>query len=353
MNINWGCRSFLTPDRVKDNLANAKNYKEGKGKYYGRANIGVSTLNLPYIAWLAKEKAEDKELDIIEEFYKQLEKYAELCHDMQRIRAERLSKTRAEVAPILWVDGALARLKPEDTLDKLVHNGYMTSSLGYSGLYETVKILSGENHWDKGHDLAIEIMQTLNGYTNKWKQEENIDYSIYGTPMESGTFKFAKACKERFGDDIFQELDNHDRYYITNSVHIPVFHEIDPFTKLSIESEYQNLSPGGNIIYVEVSDLTKNLEALEQVIEHIYNTCMYAEINTETSYCHICGSNNSIHLHGNGLDIKYICEHCGNEDESKMNFAVRVCGYLSTNSFNQGRAGDIKDRYKHLDTHID
>ena len=348
-----GCRSFLTPDRVFENIANAKNFDPDKGKYYGRFNIGVSTLNLPYIALEARRLSEENNEDIIDVFYERLEYYAELCHKMQRIRAERLMETKAEVAPLLWCHGALARLEPNDTLRRLIIGGYSTSSLGYSGLYETVKILTGENHYESGigHEIGIAIMEKLNEFTNKWKQEENIDYSLYGTPMESGTYKFAKACRREFGEDVFRKLDGHDRFFITNSIHIPVFEDIDAFEKLSIESEYQNLSPGGNIIYIETCDLSKNPEAIIQVLEHIYNNCMYAEINTTVSTCNSCGANNTIEVVGIGEDMHVECTNCGQRDEGngELSYAIRVCGYISTNSFNAGRAGDIQSRVKHID----
>lgn len=348
-----GCRSFLTPDRVLTNIAKAKNFNSEVGKYYGRFNIGVTTLNLPYIALEAKKKAGENNDTIEQQFLILLDYYAELAHRMQRIRAERLMKTKAEVAPILWCDGALARLEPNDVLEPLIRGGYATSSLGYSGLYEAVKILTAENHWEEGRgkDAGLMIMNQLNCFTNNWKIEENIDYSLYGTPMESGTYKFAKACRRDFGEDVFEKLDGEDRFFITNSIHIPVFHEIDAFTKLSLESEYQNLSPGGNIIYIETADLTKNTEAIIQVMEHIYNTCMYAEINTTVSTCNKCGSTNTVEVVGIGEDMHVECINCGQRDEGhgELSYAIRVCGYISTNSFNAGRAGDIQNRVKHID----
>lgn len=346
---NMGCRSFLTPDRVQKNIARAGNYVEGKGKYYGRFNIGVTTLNLPYIA-LESRKRYGKNID---KFWQVLEHYAELAHKMQQVRARRLMKTRAEVAPILWCDGALARLNPTDTLEPLIKGGYATSSLGYSGLYECVKILTGQNHYEDGlgHDTGIAIMTKLNDLTNKWKEAEDIDYSLYGSPMESTTYKFAKACRKDFGSDIFEKIDGHDRFFVTNSVHIPVFQEIDAFDKLTIESEFQNLSPGGNIIYIETVDLSKNTEVIVQVMKHIYEHCMYAEINTTVSTCNTCGATNTVQVMGVGEDMHVECVNCGQRDEGngELSYAIRVCGYISTNSFNAGRAGDIHDRVQHID----
>lgn len=340
------CRSFLTPDRIESNIANATNYDLNKHKYYGRANIGVTSLNLAYIAFEAVDRDKD--------FFDVLDKYADLAHEMQKIRAKRISETKAKVAPILWCDGAYARLNPEDNLSKLVHNGYMTSSIGYSGLYECAKKVTGCDFWNdkKAHDFAVKVLEHLNSLCNAWKKSENIDYSIYGTPNESGTYKMALAIKRDFGEDAFEKLDGHDRDYITNSCHVPVFEEIDAFSKLGTESEYQLLSPGGNITYIETPDMSGNLDALIEVIKFIYNNVMYSETNCESGYCSSCGRFNTIHLEGERGHYKPVCSACGNDDRSKLNYAVRVCGYISTNEFNSGRAEDVHDRVKHLDNKI-
>lgn len=340
------CRSFLTPDRIDGNIANATNYNPLVDKYYGRANIGVTSLNLAYIAFEAVDRDKD--------FFDVLDKYADLAHEMQKIRAKRISETKAKVAPILWCDGAYARLNPEDNLSKLVHNGYMTSSIGYSGLYECAKKVTGCDFWNdkKAHDFAVKVLEHLNSLCNAWKKSENIDYSIYGTPNESGTYKMALAIKRDFGEDSFEKLDGHDRDYVTNSCHIPVFEEIDAFSKLGTESEYQLLSPGGNITYIETPDMSGNLDALIEVIKFIYNNVMYSETNCESGYCSSCGRFNTIHLEGERGHYKPVCSACGNDDRSKLNYAVRVCGYISTNEFNSGRAEDVHDRVKHLDNKI-
>ncbi len=341
-----GCRSFLTPDRIDGNIANATNYNPLVDKYYGRANIGVTSLNLAYIAFEAVDRDKD--------FFDVLDKYADLAHEMQKIRAKRISETKAKVAPILWCDGAYARLNPEDNLSKLVHNGYMTSSIGYSGLYECAKKVTGCDFWNdkKAHDFAVKVLEHLNSLCNAWKKSENIDYSIYGTPNESGTYKMALAIKRDFGEDAFEKLDGHDRDYITNSCHVPVFEEIDAFSKLGTESEYQLLSPGGNITYIETPDMASNLDAVIEVMKFIYNNVMYSEINCESGYCSSCGRFNTIHLEGERGHYKPVCSACGNDDRSKLNYAVRVCGYISTNEFNSGRAEDVHDRVKHLDNKI-
>ena len=341
-----GCRSFLTPDRIDGNIANATNYNPLIDKYYGRANIGVTSLNLAYIAFEAVDRDKD--------FFDVLDKYADLAHEMQKIRAKRISETKAKVAPILWCDGAYARLNPEDNLSKLVHNGYMTSSIGYSGLYECAKKVTGCDFWNdkKAHDFAVKVLEHLNSLCNAWKKSENIDYSIYGTPNESGTYKMALAIKRDFGEDSFEKLDGHDRDYITNSCHVPVFEDIDAFSKLGTESEYQLLSPGGNITYIETPDMASNLDAVIEVMKFIYNNVMYSEINCESGYCSSCGRFNTIHLEGERGHYKPVCSACGNDDRSKLNYAVRVCGYISTNEFNSGRAEDVHDRVKHLDNKI-
>ena len=336
-----GCRSFLTPDRSGngfDNIAHAKNW-DGKPKYYGRFNIGVSTINLADVGLSANG---DEEL-----FWKLMEERTELCHKAQRIRAERLSRTKAEVAPILWCDGALARLNPEDTLEPLIHNGYCTSSLGYAGLYECVKVMTGESHTQPvGKEFGLRVMQYLNDQCAKWKEAENIDYSLYGTPIESTTYKFAQSLQKRFG--IVEGIT--DRNYITNSYHVPVFEEINAFDKLAKEAEFQKLSPGGAISYVETPNLQDNIPAVEEVMKFIYNNIMYAELNCKSDYCQVCGYDGEIVIKVNDEGKHYLqCPQCGNVDESKMNVARRVCGYISTNGFNEGRLDEIANRVIHLD----
>lgn len=336
-----GCRSFLTPDRSGngfDNIAHAKNW-DGKPKYYGRFNIGVSTINLADVALSANG---DEEL-----FWKLMDERTELCHKAQRIRAERLSRTKAEVAPILWCDGALARLNPEDTLEPLIHNGYCTSSLGYAGLYECVKVMTDESHTQpSGKEFGLKVMQYLNDQCTKWREAENIDYSLYGTPIESTTYKFAQSLQKRFG--LVEGIT--DRNYITNSYHVPVFEEINAFDKLAKEAEFQRLSPGGAISYVETPNLQDNIPAVEEVMKFIYDNIMYAELNCKSDYCQVCGYDGEIVIKVNDEGKHYLqCPQCGNTDESKMNVARRVCGYISTNGFNEGRLDEIANRVIHLD----
>ena len=330
-----GCRSFLTP-YVDEN---------GKSKYWGRFNQGVVTINLPDIAF-SSEGDFDKFWDIFEE-------RTELCHKALKIRHERLEGTIADVAPILWRYGALARLESGETIDKLLHNGYSTISLGYAGLYECVKYMTGFSHSDSGvgEKFGLQVMQALNDKCNQWKAEESIDYSIYGTPMESGTYKFAKSLKKRFGEDIFIKLDGTDRNYITNSYHIPVFEEIDPFEKLSTESKFQRLSPGGAISYIETSNMQNNTNAVLEVMKYIYDNIMYAELNTKSDYCQVCGYDGEIKIIDEGNQLIWECPNCGNRDKSKMNVARRTCGYIGTQFWNQGRTDEILHRYVHLDDH--
>lgn len=338
-----GCRSSLTPDRVTEkygNIAKAKDYTGGP-KYYGRFNIGVSTLNLPYIALEAQEEGKD--------FYEVLDKYLDMCHTVQRIRAERLSRTKAKVAPILWCDGALARLDPEETLEPLIHHGYCTSSIGYVGLFETIKVLIGEsNTTPAGIEKSLEILQYLNDKMAKWKSEEDIDYSIYGTPIESTTYKFALALQRRFG--IIPEISDKD--YVMNSYHVDVKEHIDPFRKLAIEAKFQKLSPGGYISYIETSDLTHNIPAVLEVIKFIYETIGYAELNIKSDYCQECGYDGEIKIETDRQGKHYYrCPNCGNTNSDKMNIARRVCGYISTTVPNQGRLDEFLNRYVHLDDH--
>ena len=358
-----GCRSFLTPWRTGKNVSKALDYEEGKGKYYGRFNQGVVTVNLPDIAFSAIKEIQNNGLDytnedtynedLIKTFWTVFDERMELCHRALRARHDRLKVATSDLAPIMWQNGALARLEPGESIEPLLLDGYSTLSLGYAGLYECVKAMTGKSHTDRGvgRDFGLEVMKKLNEYTKKWKSEENIDYSLYGTPIESTTYKFAKSLKERFGKDVFKNLDGLDRNYITNSYHVPVFEEIDPFEKLEIESEFQLLSPGGAISYIETADLTNNIPAVLEVIKFIYNNIMYAELNTKSDYCHVCGYDGEIKIVDEDGKLGWECPNCGNRDQTKMNVARRVCGYISTNFFNQGRTNEIKDRYVHIDNH--
>lgn len=335
-----GCRSFLTPWRTKGNPSKALNYQEGKGKYYGRFNQGVVTINLPDVALSSNG---DEEL-----FWKIFEERLELCHKALQCRHERLSKATSDVAPILWQHGALARLEKGESLEKLLHDGYSTISLGYAGLYECVKYMTGHSHTDNGEgkEFGLKVMQKLNDKCKEWKEAENIDYSVYGTPIESTTYKFAKCLKNRFG-----EIEGiTDRDYITNSYHVPVFEEIDAFTKLKLESEFQQLSPGGAISYIETPNLQNNIEAVLQVIQFIYDNIMYAELNTKSDYCQVCGYDGEILIDDN---MEWYCPNCGNRDHDKMNVARRTCGYIGSNFWNKGRTQEIKERVLHLDNKDD
>ena len=336
-----GCRSFLTPDRFTDagigNVANACTYKEGKHKYYGRFNQGVVTINLVDVA-CSSGKKEDV-------FWKILGERLDLCHKALRIRHERLLGTPSDVAPILWQDGALARLKPGETINKLLYNGYSTISLGYAGLAECVYYMTGESHTsDSGKVFGLKVMQALNDACNKWKKEENIDYSVYGTPLESTTYKFAKCLQRRFG-----KIEGvTDKNYITNSYHIHVTEKIDAFSKLSKESEFQRLSPGGAISYVEVPNMQHNIPAVLAVIQHIYETILYAEINTKSDYCNVCGYDGEIQIIEDKGNLIWECPHCGNRDQTKMHVCRRTCGYIGTQYWNSGRTAEIRDRITHL-----
>ena len=333
-----GCRSFLTPDRTMHlgNIAKAKNYVEGKGKYYGRFNQGVVTINLVDVALSSKQD--------IDSFWKIFEDRLELCHRALQVRHERLSKVTSDVAPILWQNGALARLEKGESLNELLHNGYSTISLGYAGLYECVKYMTGHSHTDNGEgkDFAISVMQKLNDKCKEWKEAENIDYSVYGTPIESTTYKFAKCLKRRFG--VIEGIT--DKKYITNSYHVPVFEEIDAFSKLKLESEFQRLSPGGAISYVETPNLQNNLEVVIELIEFIYDNIMYAELNTKSDYCQVCGFDGEILIDEN---LEWYCPNCGNKDHNTLNVARRTCGYIGSNFWNKGRTEEIKERVLHID----
>ena len=334
-----GCRSFLTPDRTTENLANANNWVKGK-KYYGKFNQGVVTINLVDVGLSAH-----KDFD---EFWRIFDERLELCHRALRIRHERLLGTLSDSSPIHWQFGGLARLKKGETIDKLLYGGYSTISLGYAGLYECVLAMTGKSHTDEeAKPFALQIMQHMNDKCNEWKAAENIDYSLYGSPIESTTYKFAKCLKKRFG--IIPGIT--DRNYITNSYHVVVTEQIDAFNKLKFESEFQKLSPGGAISYVEIPNLTDNVEAVLSVIRFIYDNIMYAELNTKSDYCHVCGYDGEIKIVDEDGKLEWECPNCGNRDQTKMNVARRVCGYISTNFFNQGRTNEIKDRYVHVDNH--
>ncbi len=321
-----GCRSFLTPYVDKD----------GKPKYYGRFNQGVVTINLVDVALSA-----DKDPEL---FWNILDDRLELCHRALQIRHKRLSKVTSDVAPILWQHGALARLKKGESIHELLHNGYSTISLGYAGLYECVKFMTGHSHTDggKGKEFGLQVMQRLVDKCEEWKEAERVDYSVYGTPIESTTYKFAKCLKERFG--VIKGIT--DRDYITNSYHVPVFEEIDAFSKLELESEFQKLSPGGAISYIETPNLSNNLDVVMEVIKFIYDNIMYAELNTKLDYCQECGYTGEILIDD---DLEWYCPNCGNKDHDKLNVARRTCGYIGSNFWNKGRTQEIKERVIHID----
>ena len=336
-----GCRSFLTPDRFTDagigNVANAGNYEPGKHKYYGRFNQGVVTINLPDVA-LSSGGNTDR-------FWQIFEERLELCHRALRCRHERLLGTTSDAAPILWQYGALARLKKGETIDKLLYNGYSTISLGYAGLYECVKYMTGKSHTDPAATpFALDIMQKMNDKCKEWKTAENIDYSLYGTPLESTTYKFAKCLQKRFG--VIKGIT--DKGYITNSYHVNVTEEIDAFTKLEFEAQFQHLSPGGAISYVEVPDMQNNIPAVLEVMKFIYDHIIYAELNTKSDYCQVCGWDGEIQIVEEDGKLIWKCPQCGNTDQDKMNVARRTCGYIGTQFWNQGRTQEIKDRVLHL-----
>ena len=336
-----GCRSFLTPDRFTDahigNVANAGNYVEGQHKYYGRFNQGVVTVNLVDIGLSAGGD--------LDRFWEIFDERMELCHRALRCRHERLLGTVSDVAPILWQYGALARLDKGETIDRLLYNGYSTISLGYAGLWECVLALNGKKLTEpEGEALGLEIMNKLNEYTAKWKAAENIDYSIYGTPLESTTYKFAKCLQKRFG--VIKDIT--DKGYITNSYHIHVTEPIDAFEKLRIEAKFQALSPGGAISYVEVPNMQDNLEAVLAVMRFIYDNIMYAELNTKSDYCQVCGYDGEIGIEEDNGKLVWVCPNCGNRDQNKMNVARRTCGYIGTQFWNQGRTQEIKERVLHL-----
>lgn len=322
-----GCRSFLTP-YVDEN---------GNPKYYGRFNQGVVTINLPAVGLTAKGD--------YDKFWQLLDEKLELCHRALRIRHERLLGTTSDVAPILWQYGAIARLEKGEKIDKLLYGGYSTISLGYAGLYECVKAMTGHSHTDpEAKDFALAVMQRLNDKCAEWRAAENIAYSVYGTPLESTTYKFAKALQKRFG--IIEGIT--DKNYITNSYHVHVTEKIDAFTKLAFESEFQKLSPGGAISYIEVPDMTNNIPAVLEVVKFIYDNIMYAELNTKSDYCCECGYDGEIAVIEEDGKLLWECPQCGNRDQTKMSVARRTCGYIGTQFWNQGRTQEIKDRVEHL-----
>ena len=336
-----GCRSFLTPDRFTDagvgNIANAGNYVPGKHKYYGRFNQGVVTINLPDVALSSGGN--------IEKFWTIFEERLELCHRALRCRHDRLKGTLSDAAPILWQYGACARLKKGEPIDKLLYDGYSTISLGYAGLYECVKYMTGKSHTDpSATPFALSIMQKMNDKCKEWKTAENIDYSLYGTPLESTTYKFAKCLQKRFG--VIKGIT--DKGYITNSYHVNVTEEIDAFTKLEFEAQFHHLAPGGAISYVEVPDMQNNIPAVLEVMKFIYDHIIYAELNTKSDYCQVCGWDGEIQIVEEDGKLIWKCPQCGNTDQDKMNVARRTCGYIGTQFWNQGRTQEIKDRVLHL-----
>ena len=336
-----GCRSFLTPDRFTDagvgNIANAGNYEPGKHKYYGRFNQGVVTINLPDVALSAGGN--------IEKFWSIFDERLELCHRALRCRHDRLKGTLSDAAPILWQYGACARLKKGEPIDKLLYDGYSTISLGYAGLYECVKYMTGKSHTDpSATPFALSIMQKMNDKCKEWKTAENIDYSLYGTPLESTTYKFAKCLQKRFG--VIEGVT--DKGYITNSYHVHVTEPIDAFSKLKFEAQFQHLSPGGAISYVEVPNMQQNLEAVLQVMKFIYDNIIYAELNTKSDYCQVCRWDGEIEIVEEDGKLIWRCPKCGNTDQDKMNVARRTCGYIGTQFWNQGRTQEIRERVLHL-----
>lgn len=337
-----GCRSFLTPDRFTDagvgNIAKAKNFDEKKHKYYGRFNQGVVTINLVDVACSSKKNEAD--------FWRILDERLELCHRALRARHDRLLGTLSDSAPILWQNGAIARLAKGEKIDELLYSGYSTISLGYAGLYEMTKYMKDASHTSpEGKEFALKVMEKLNEACNKWKKEENIDYSVYGTPLESTTYKFSKCLQKRFG--LIEGVT--DRNYITNSYHVHVSEKIDAFSKLKFESDFQKLSPGGAISYVEVPNMSNNVEAVISIMQYIYDNIMYAELNTKSDYCQCCGFDGEIKI-VTDEDGKLVweCPNCGNRDQDKMNVARRTCGYIGTQYWNQGRTQEIAERVLHL-----
>ena len=337
-----GCRSFLTPDRFTEagvgNIANAGNYEPGKRKYYGRFNQGVVTINLVDVA-LSSGRDMDK-------FWQIFDERLELCYKGLMCRHNRLKGTLSDAAPILWQYGALARLPKGEPIDKLLYGGYSTISLGYAGLYECVKYMTGRSHTDaEAKPFALKVMQHMNDACKGWKAKHDIDFSLYGTPLESTTYKFAKCLQSRFG----MVPGITDKSYITNSYHVHVSEEIDAFTKLDFEAEFQQLSPGGAISYVEVPNMQQNIDAVLELMQFIYENIMYAELNTKSDYCQCCGYDGEIEIREDeDGKLVWVCPNCGNTDQAKMNVARRTCGYIGTQYWNQGRTQEIKDRVLHL-----
>jgi hypothetical protein len=337
-----GCRSFLTPDRFTDagvgNIAKAKNFDDKKHKYYGRFNQGVVTINLVDVACSSKKNEAA--------FWRILDERLDLCHRALRARHDRLVGTLSDSAPILWQNGAIARLAKGEKVDKLLYDGYSTISLGYAGVYEMTRYMKNASHTSpEGKEFALKVMEKLNEACNKWKKEENIDYSVYGTPLESTTYKFSKCLQKRFG--LIEGVT--DRNYITNSYHVHVSEKIDAFSKLKFESDFQKLSPGGAISYVEVPNMSNNVEAVISIMQYIYDNIMYAELNTKSDYCQCCGFDGEIKI-VTDEDGKLVweCPNCGNRNQDKMNVARRTCGYIGTQYWNQGRTQEIAERVLHL-----
>ena len=348
-----GCRSFLTPDISGNAFGNVMNLSEGettKPKYYGRFNQGVVTINLVDVALSAKKEWENSEKnediqDLYDRFWSIFDERLEMCHWALQIRHQRLEGTVSDVSPIHWQYGGLARLKKGETIDKLLHGNYSTISLGYAGLYECVKAITGKSHTDEdAMPFALEIMQHMNDKCSKWRAAENVSYSLYGTPIESTTYKSAQCLQKRFG--IIPEITDHD--YITNSYHVNVREKIDPFTKLHFESQFQVLSPGGAISYIETGNLDNNIEAVLEVLKYIYNNILYAELNSKSDYCQCCGYDGEIKIVNDGVKLIWECPNCGNRDQHKMNVARRTCGYIGSQYWNQGRTQEIQDRFVHL-----
>lgn len=329
------CRSNLSP--WKD--------ENGNYKFYGRFNIGVTTLNLVDVALSALKLSEENGTDRYEEFWKLMNDRLELCHKAQLIRYKHLLGTPSDVSPIHWQYGAIARLKKGEKIDKLLGGGYATTSLGYAGLYECVKAMTGYSHTDgNAKEFALDIMRSLNNACEKWKKLDNLGYGVYGSPIESTTYKFAKCLKKRFG--IIEGITDHE--YITNSYHVNVREKIDPFTKLKFESDFQALSLGGAISYIETSNLSNNIDAILEVMKFIYNNCIYAELNTKSDYCQVCGYDGEIKIVEDNSRHVWECPNCGNRNQNKMNVSRRTCGYIGSQFWNQGRTEEIRDRYVHL-----